>query len=127
AISGTTGGCLVAIVIFNLLQVFPAKIRPLALAIGINIGQLGPVFARMLPVELLGQHGWQALALTELAMALATLTLLNLFPLPPSEKVKAFEPLDFLTIGLAIPAYVLICGVLGLGRQHWWFDTPWLG
>src|SRR5205085_3811054 len=94
---------------------------------GINIGQLGPVFARMLPVELLGQHGWQALALTELAMALATLTLLNLFPLPPSEKVKAFEPLDFLTIGLAIPAYVLICGVLGLGRQHWWFDTPWLG
>lgn len=127
AISGITGGCLVTIVIFNLLQVFPAKIRPLALAIGVNIGQLGPVFARIVPVEALGQNGWQALVLTELALALATLALLNLFPLPPSERHKAFERLDFVTIALAIPAYVLICGVLGTGRQHWWFDTPWLG
>ena len=127
AICGITAGGLVTIVIFNLLQVFPAQIRPVALAIGINIGQLGPVLARIVPVEALGQSGWQALALTEIGLALATLALLNLFPLPPSERFKAFERLDFVTIALAVPAYVLICGVLGTGRQHWWFDTPWLG
>lgn len=127
AVSGITAGGLVTIVIFNLLQVFPAKYRPVALAIGINVGQLGPVLARIVPVETLSQNGWQALALTELALALTTLALLNLFPLPPSERTKAFERLDFITIALAIPAFVLICGVLGTGRQHWWFDTPWLG
>ena len=127
AICGIAAGGLVAVVIFNLLQIFPAKFRPLALAIGINIGQLGPIFARMMPVEMLGQEGWRALALTEIGLALATLALLNLFPLPPSERFKAFDRLDFVTIALAIPAYILICGVLGVGRQHWWFDTPWLG
>lgn len=127
AVAGITAGGLVAVAIFNLLQVFPAKYRPLALAIGINIGQLGPVLARIVPVETLGQNGWQALAISEIGLALATLVLLNLFPLPPSERFKAFERLDFLTIALAIPAFVLICGVLGTGRQHWWFDTPWLG
>lgn len=127
AICGITSGGLVAIAIFNLLQIFPAKIRPLALAIGVNIGQLGPVFARMVSVETLGQGGWHALALTEAGLALVTLVLMNIFPLPPSERHKAFEPLDFVTIALAIPALVLICGVLGIGRQYWWFDTPWLG
>jgi MFS family permease len=127
AVSGITAGGLVAVVIFNLLQIFPAKIRPLALAIGVNIGQLGPVLARLISVETLSQNGWHALALTEMALALATLVLFNLFPLPPSERHKAFEKLDFVTIALALPAFILFAGVLGVGRQHWWFDTPWLG
>src|SRR4029453_6693351 len=44
-----------------------------------------------------------------------------------SARAKALEPLDLLPIGLAIPAMLLLCGVLSLGRFVWWTDTPWLG
>jgi hypothetical protein len=60
-------------------------------------------------------------------VALGILALLLAFPLPPSQRTKAFEPLDLVTIGLIVPAMLLLCGVLGVGRVAWWTDTPWLG
>ena len=69
------------------------------------------------------QHHWRSLHLIELA-ALATL---QAFPLPPSDKDKSFEPLDFVRILALVPALLLISIVLSLGGLYWWTDAPWLG
>lgn len=127
AAAGLAGGALIAIVIFDLLQVVPAVARPVAVGVAICITQLGPALARMFPVEFLAAGSWRGLSLVELILALTALLALNLVRLPPSEKSKAFEPLDFVTIGLAVPGFILLCGVLAQGRAHWWTDAPWLG
>ena len=127
AASGLSAAALITVTTFYLFQVFPPKLRPLALVIGLGLVQLGTPLARLFPVEVLAQNHWQNLHLTELALPLVMLTLMNTFPLPPSDRGKAFEPLDFLTIALVVPAMLLLCIVLSAGRVYWWTDTPWLG
>lgn len=127
AASGLAGAALIAVTMFYLLQVFPPKLRPGALVVGIGLTQLGVPLARLFPVEMLAQHHWRGLHLIELALPLAALAALLAFPLPPSDKRKAFEPLDVMTIALFVPAMLLLCVVLSEGRLYWWTDTPWLG
>lgn len=127
AISGITAAGLTTMTIYYMLQAFPAKLRPLALVCGIGFQQLGTPLARLVPVDVLAVDGWYGLHLIEPAAALGLLALMKLVPLPPSERSKAFEKLDFVTIGLVIPAMLLLCGVLGLGRIYWWHDAPFLG
>jgi MFS family permease len=127
AASGLTAAALITVTIYYLFQVFPPKLRPVALVVGIGLTQLGVPFARLFPVEMLAQYHWRNLHLIELAIPLAALATLLAFPLPPSDKGKAFEPLDFLTIGLLVPAMLLISIVLSVGRVYWWTDAPWLG
>jgi len=127
AIDGMTAAGLITLTIYYLIQVFPLKLRPLAPVIGIGLTQLGTPLARLVPVELLATDSWHGLHCIELAVALGVLAVLLAFPLPPSERSKAFEPLDLVTIGLIVPAMLLLCGALNVGRVAWWTDTPWLG
>jgi len=127
AICGMTAAGLTTLTIYHLLQVFPGKLRPLALVIGIGLIQLGTPLARLVPVEMLALNNWRGLHLIELGVALAALAAMTALPLPAGERSKAFEPLDFVTIGLVLPALILLCGVLNEGRLLWWTDTPWLG
>lgn len=127
AASGIAAAALITLGIYYLFQVVPPKLRPLALVAGVGLTQLGTPLARLFPVEMLAQHHWQNLHLIELALPLAMLATMTAFPLPPSNRGKVFEPLDFATIGLVIPAMLLICVVLSVGRVYWWTDAPWLG
>lgn len=127
AICGMAAAALTTLGIYYWLQVFTASLRPLALVIGISLTQLGTPLARLLPVQLLTLDHWYGLHLIEIATALAVLAATAALPLPPSERSRAFEPLDALSIALLVPAYLLLAGVLGLGRVLWWADTPWLG
>lgn len=127
AVSGMTAAGLTTMTIYNLLQVFPGRLRPLALVVGIGLTQLGTPLARLVPVEMLALHQWQGLHLMEIGIALAVLAAITALPLPPSDRAPAFQPLDFAIIGLMLPCLVLVCGVLGQGRLLWWVDTPWLG
>src|SRR5262245_5668066 len=127
ATSGLAASALITLSIYYLFQVVPPKFRPHALVGGIGLTQLGTPLARQFPVEMLAQNHWQNLHLIELALPLAMLATLQAFPLPPSDRGKAFEKLDFLTIGLVIPAVILVSAVLAEGRAYWWTDTPWLG
>jgi MFS family permease len=127
AASGLTASALITATIYYLFQVFPPKLRPVALVVGIGLTQLGTPLARLFPVEMLVQHHWRNLHLIELAIPLAVLATMQVFPLPPSDKSKAFQWPDFLTIGLLVPAMLLIAIVLSAGRLYWWTDTPWLG
>jgi hypothetical protein len=127
AVSGLTAAALVTVTIFYLLQVFRPKPPPAAPVIGIGLTQLGVPLARLFPVEMLSQDHWRNLHLISLAIPLVALAALQAFPLPPSIRGKAFQPLDFLTIALVMPAMLLICAVLSEGQLQWWTDTPWLG
>jgi hypothetical protein len=127
AACGVTAAGLTTLTIYYMLQVFPPKLRPLALVISIGLPQLGTPLARLIPVDVLAANGWYGLHLIEPAVAFFVLALINWLRLPPSECSKAFERLDFLTIALVVPAMLLVCGVLGVGRYYWWSDAPWLG
>lgn len=127
AVNGVAAAALTTLTIYNLLQVFSVKQRPLALLLGISVPQLASPIARLFPVEMLALQSWQGLHLIELGLALATLAAIKALPLPPSEISYPFEPLDFLSISLLAPALMLLCCVLGVGRVVWWTDTPWLG
>ena len=127
AASGMAAAGLITLTIYYMLQFFPPKLRPLGLVLAIGLPQLGTPLARMVPLDVLTMNGARGLYLIEPAVALIILALINLRPLPPSECAKVFKSLDFVTIGLSIPAMLLLCGVIGLGRVHWWTDAPWLG
>lgn len=126
-VNGTTAAGLTTLTIYYFMQAFPLKLRPLALVCGIGCTQLGQPLARLIPVEMLALNHGQGLHLFEVGLALTTLAAITTHPLPPSECSRAFQPLDFLTYALFLPAMLLLCSVLGLGRLVWWTDTPWLG
>jgi hypothetical protein len=58
---------------------------------------------------------------------LICLSAVTLFRLPPSERIKAFEPLDFVTYPVIAIGMGLVVAVIGLGRTEWWTDASWLG
>lgn len=127
AASGIAAAALTTLGLYALLQALPKKVRPAAVAIAIVLPQFATPLARMVPVELLAQDAWRGLRLFELGTALAALAFTWSLSLPPSHRLKAFERLDFATIAILVPAFILLCGVLGLGRVVWWTDAPWLG
>ncbi|MEX3956363.1 MFS transporter [Trinickia sp. EG282A] len=125
--NGLETGALTTLSIYYFLVILSAKHRPLALVIGISLTQFGTPLARLVPVALLSIRDWQGMHCIELAVPLLILAAILLAPLPPSDKARAFEPIDFISIALLVPAIVLGCEILGLGRSVWWHDTPWLG
>ena len=126
-VSGVVAGGMTTLGIFYLMQAVPAKRRAIALVTGLGMTQLGTPLARLVPVDLLSAHGWFGQHCLEFACALATLALVTWLPLPPTPRLRCFQPLDFVTASLLLPAALLICGVLNRGRLAWWTDTPWLG
>jgi MFS transporter len=127
AACGVSAASLTTLTIYYFMQTVPIALRPLALVIGISLTQFGTPLARLVPLEVLATSHWHGLALIEFGVALLIAAAILAVPLPPSERSKAFEPLDFVTIALMVPAFLLICMVLGEGRLLWWTDRSWLG
>ncbi len=127
AASGIAASGLVTLCILGMFQAMPAPKRLYAVLIGISIPQLATPLARALAPALLEWGDWRMTYFFELGLALLTLAAVLLLPLPPSERQKAFERTDFITIGLLFPGIGLLCAVLGLGRTLWWTEEPWLG
>ena len=126
-VSGVVASGMTTTGIYYLLQVVPAKARAVAMVTGLGMTQLGTPLARLIPVDLLSANGWFGQHCIELATGITTLTLITLLPLPPTPRSRLYQPLDFVTVSLLLPAVLLICGVLNRGRLAWWTDTPWLG
>jgi predicted MFS family arabinose efflux permease len=127
ALCGLSTAGLTALTVFNMLQVFPANRRPIALMLAFGIPQLGIPLARLFPVELLTAHGGSGLAFIEIGIGLIAFAALHIHPIPPTLHSPAFEWRDARTIALFVPGMVLLCGVLAEGRAYWWTDTPWVG
>lgn len=124
--SGVVGSGLSSFCLFYIMQGMPAKQRLGGMVLGIGITQLGLPLARAISPLLLASGNIQNLFLFELGLALLSIGCAALLPLPPSETIKVFEPLDALTFALMAPGIALLCAVLSQARTVWW-TTPWLG
>ena len=124
---GMVGAALSSLGIYYQVQAWPAKHRLKALVIGLTASQLAIPLARLFSSELLALEEWRGLYLFELGLAMIALGCVLVVKLPPGDRSKVFEKLDFLTFILMAPGMALLCGVLSLGRIEWWFTTPWLG
>ena len=60
-------------------------------------------------------------------MALLSLGCVLMLKLPPGDRFKTFEPLDFLTFAILASGVALLCAVLSLGRIDWWLEADWIG
>lgn len=126
AASGIVGSGLSTLALFYVMQAMPAKARLGGMVLGVGISQIALPLARVISPALLQGGEVQNLYLLEWGLSLLCLGCVALLPLPPSEHVKTFEPLDFLTFALFAPGMALLCGVFAVGRVAWW-STPWIG
>ncbi|MGV8917222.1 MAG: MFS transporter [Pseudomonas sp.] len=127
AAHGMVGAALTSLGLYYMIQAFPQRWRTKALVLGLGISQIATPLARLVSEDLLQIAEWRGLYLFELGMALLSLGCVLLLKLPPGDRFKAFEPLDFLTFGLLSTGFALFCAVLSLGRIEWWFEAPWIG
>ncbi|MCF5714567.1 MULTISPECIES: MFS transporter [Pseudomonas syringae group] len=127
AAHGMVGAALSTLGLYYMIQAFPQKWRLKALVLGIGTAQLATPLARLVSEDLLQIAQWRGLYLFELGMALLSLGCVLMLKLPPGDRFKAFERLDFLTFGLLSTGFALLCAVLSLGRIEWWLEEPWIG
>lgn len=126
AASGVVASGLSTLCLFYFMQAMPAKWRLKGLVLGIGVPQVSVPLARAISPALLVDGNIQNLFVFEFGLTLLSLAAVSLLRLPPSERIQAFEPLDFLTFGLFAPGVALLCAVFSLGRTVWW-TTAWIG
>ncbi|MBD8546178.1 MFS transporter [Sphingomonas sp. CFBP 8760] len=127
AASGMAGAAVSSLALYYMMQALPAKWRLKAVVLGIGVPQCATPLARLFSPELLSMSQWRTLYLFELGLALCSLAAVAWLRLPPTNRQKAFEPLDFVTFTLFAGATALFAAVLGLGRIVWWTQAPWIG
>ncbi|WP_248798594.1 MFS transporter [Pseudomonas sp. MWU13-2105] len=127
AAHGMVGAALSSLGLYYMIQAFPAKWRLKALVLGLGTSQLALPLARLFSEDLLQIAEWRGLYLFELGLALAALGCVFLLKLPPGDRFKTFEKLDFLTFAILASGVALLCAVLSLGRIDWWLEAPWIG
>lgn len=126
AASGMAGAALSSLGLYYLMQSLKAEWRLKALVIGIGLPQCATPLARLFSPDLLAMAQWRTLYLFELGLAAMSLAAVTWLRLPPSQRQKAFEPLDFLTFVLLAGSMGLFAAVLGLGRIVWWTEARWI-
>ncbi|MGH8416097.1 MAG: MFS transporter [Pseudomonas sp.] len=127
AAHGMVGAALGSLGLYYMIQAFPQKWRMKALVLGLGTAQLATPLARLVSEDLLQIAEWRGLYLFELGMCLLALGCVLILKLPPGDRFKAFEKLDFLTFALLASGFAALCAVLSLGRIEWWLEAPWIG
>lgn len=127
AAHGIAGAALSTLGLLYIMQAFPAKIRMNGLVFALGVSQLSTPLARIFSSELLEFAEWRGLYLFEMGLALISLAGVLWLKLPPGDRVRAFEKLDFLTFAMLAPGLALLVAVLSLGRIVWWLEAPWIG
>ncbi|MBP1125169.1 MULTISPECIES: MFS transporter [Pseudomonas] len=127
AAHGMVGAALSSLGLYYMIQAFPAKWRLRSLVLGLGTAQLALPLARLFSEDLLQIAEWRGLYLFELGLALICLGCVFLLKLPPGDRFKTFEKLDFLTFAILATGVALLCAVLSLGRIDWWLEAPWIG
>uniref|UniRef100_UPI00384BB9EA MFS transporter n=1 Tax=Pseudomonas sp. NPDC087358 TaxID=3364439 RepID=UPI00384BB9EA len=127
AAHGMVGAALSSLGLYYMIQAFPQKWRMKALVLGLGTAQLATPLARLVSEDLLQIAEWRGLYLFELGMCLLSLGCVLILKLPPGDRFKAFEKLDFLTFALLASGFAALCAALSLGRIEWWLEEPWIG
>ncbi|HEY2481655.1 MAG TPA: MFS transporter, partial [Caulobacteraceae bacterium] len=113
--------------VYYLMASLPPATAFRGVILGLGLSQIPTYLARLFSPDLLAIEQWRSLYLFELGLALLCLGAVALLRLPPSQRSKAFEALDFVTFPLFAGGVALLCAVLGIGRTDWWMDRAWLG
>jgi MFS family permease len=127
AASGLAAATTSSLGLFYMLQAFGKAGLPKGVIFGFGISQLGTPLAWLMSPALLDMSEWHRLYMFESGLALCSLAAVVVLKLPVGERIKVFEPLDFVTFALMAPALALIAAVLAQGRILWWTEEPWLG
>jgi MFS family permease len=127
AASGFAGAVVSTLAVLYMLQAFKKADMGKGLILGLGISQLATPLAWLLSPALLDLGEWHRLYVFEAGLALCSFAAVVVLKLPPGERVKSFEPLDFLTFILLAPALALFAAVLTQGRAQWWNSQPWIG
>jgi len=125
-IGGFVSVTLIPLCLFHAMQAFPTKWRLRGMVLGIGITQCAVPLGRLLSPLLLGVDGWRSLFLLEAGLALLSLAAVGVLRLPPADRARVLEPLDFLTFVLLGGALAAIAAVMGLGRLEGWLHTQWI-
>jgi MFS family permease len=127
AFAGMASAALTSLGFLYTIQAFPAAHRLKGLILAIGASSLALPAVRLFSNHLVELSEWQGFHAFELGLSLLSLAAVFALRLPPSEKMKVFDPLDFVTFALFAPGIALLCAVLGLGRIVWWTEAPWIG
>ncbi|MFC0155907.1 MFS transporter [Xanthomonas dyei] len=127
AAHGLVGAALSSLGLYYVIQAFPSKYRLKAVVLGLGMTQLALPLARVFSTDLLEFGQWRGLYLFEFGLAIFALACVLALKLPPSDRYRVFEPLDFVTFPLFAAGAAGLAAVLSLGRLLWWTSTPWLG
>jgi MFS family permease len=127
AIAGIAAAGISTLGILYIIQAFPAQHRLKGIIIGVGLSSLAIPLARLGVGSLLDHDLWRAVYMFDLGLVLIALPAVFALKMPPSQRIKAFEKLDFVTFALFAPGIALLTAVLGLGRIVWWTEAPWIG
>lgn len=127
AASGMAAAALSTLGLYYIMQALPAKWRLKAVVLGIGVPQCAVPLARLFSPDLLAASQWRTLYMFECGLALLSLAAVSLLRLPPADRQKTFEPLDFVTFVLFGGSIALFAAVLGEGRIVWWTEARWIG
>lgn len=126
-IAGIAAAGMSTLGILYIIQAFPAQHRLKGIIIGVGLSSLAIPLARLGVGYLLDRDLWRAVYMFDLGLVLVALPAVFALKMPPSQRVKTFERLDFVTFALFAPGVALLTAVLGLGRIVWWTEAPWIG
>ncbi|WFN87275.1 MFS transporter [Agrobacterium pusense] len=126
AASGFVAAALTPLSLFYVMQALPGRWRIRGLILGLGISQCAFPLASVVSPWLSVSAHWQSIFLFEAGLAFLSFAAVGAFRLPPAERERAFEPLDFLTFLLLGGSLAMIAAVLGLGRLEGWFEAPWI-
>ena len=105
----------------------PSRKMSWGLSLAITCSTLGAPLARIISPGLLDIDQWHSLYVLEMGLALMALATVYLLPLTPVPHAKALHKLDFISYPLIALGFGLLAVVLVLGRLYWWFEAPWIG
>jgi hypothetical protein len=127
AAHGAVAAALSSLGLYYVLQGFKKEWRLKGVVVAFGASQLALPVAYVFSTDLLQLAQWRGLTAFELGLAVLSLGCVLILPLPPGDRTKAFEKMDFLTFALFAPGMALLCAVLSLGRIVWWTEEPWIG
>ncbi|MBP2542642.1 MFS family permease [Agrobacterium tumefaciens] len=126
AASGFVAAALTPLSLFYMMQALPGRCRVRGLILGLGISQCAFPLASVISPWLSVSSHWQSIFLLEAGLAFLSFAAVGAFRLPPAERERAFEPLDFLTFLLLGGSLAMIAAVLGLGRLEGWLEASWI-
>ncbi|GAA0617985.1 MFS transporter [Brevundimonas kwangchunensis] len=127
AFAGMASAALTTLGFLYTIQAFPAAHRLKGLVLAIGASSLAIPAVRIFSNHLVELSEWRGFHVFELGLSLISLAAVLALRLPPSEKMRVFDRLDFITFALFAPGMALLCAVLGLGRIVWWTEAAWVG